>query len=484
MSSQSASSQVKPVTPSLKSNPFFKELINCFRSVHLAIVLLSLMALGTIIGVVMPQIGMVELAEIKAKYGANFEFFNTLGFFNVYSSFWFITLEVLFFFNLLIGSFKWLRPATLAAIQKTFIPASLMVHKPEAYSLPALSNEAPDVVEAKLSHLFKQFRYTVHRDANGNLYACKGNITRIGPSIAHLGILLVLVAGVYGSFTGFKAEQLIIPGDTFAVPNATNLMTNIPEPLWMGSVPNYTIHVKDFEVEYYQDRPDVAKQYHSDLQVFTPDGKLIREQSISVNHPLFLDNLSVYQASFAPTGRFFLTVNGKPRTVEINNNFNDRPISINPMEDGSTLIMFPFFKQQDPGVKENHAIFFVRKPDEQIAEGTMPPNIRLEEGQTGALNGVQITYKEPEMLTGLQIKQAPEVPLMYLAYLIIGIGTVLCFFSQRQVWIALREVTPGKTEVMIHPKTNKAWLSFRKELLKLQDAMQQVLTPSLVKKDA
>ena len=49
------------------------------------------------------------------------------------------------------------------------------------------------------------------------------------------------------------------------------------------------------------------------------------------------------------------------------------------------------------------------------------------------IHGGADTYIKPEMSTGLQIKKAPEVPLMYTAYLIIGIGTLLCFFSQRQI---------------------------------------------------
>jgi hypothetical protein len=73
------------------------ECLQCFRSVHFAIVLLSLLAVGTLIGVVMPQEGMVEMAAIKRQFGTHFNFFQTLGFFHVYSSFWFITLQVLFF---------------------------------------------------------------------------------------------------------------------------------------------------------------------------------------------------------------------------------------------------------------------------------------------------------------------------------------------------------------------------------------------------
>lgn len=484
MSLQNVSSPTKTVSGLAKTNSFWKEFLNCFRSIHLAVILLSLLALGTIIGVVMPQEGMVEVAQIQQQYGMNYKFLNTLGFFNVYSSFWFITLQILFFFNLLIGSFKWLKPATLAAIQKTFIPPTLMLQKPEAFSLLQPAEGSREAVEHQVAQVLKKFRYRTHQDGQGNLYACKGNITRLGPCISHLGILLCLIAGLYSCFFGFKAVRMIAPGQQFGITESDTFKTNVPMSIWQGSIPNWKIFVKDFHVEFYKDHPDTAKQYYSTLQVRSPEGKVLQEQIISVNHPLIYDNTTVYQASFAPTGRFLVNVDGKPMTVAVNNQFNQRPISLTPLEDGSTLIMFPFFAQQDPGVKENSAVFFVRRPGEAFGgQGRMPENIRLPQGRSGQLKGKTITYLRPEMSTGLQIKKAPEVPLMYLSYLIIIIGAILCFFSQRQLWICLEEVAPGKIQIMMHPKTNKGRLSFRNELFRLQTALSDLISKSHQQKE-
>jgi cytochrome c biogenesis protein len=479
MSSHSIPQGSTPVSSLVKRNPFWKDIINCFRSVHLAIVLLSLLALGTLIGVIMPQVGMVDIAEIEKQYGSNFKFFNTLGFFNVYSSFWFITLQVLFFFNLLIGSFKWLKPATLAAIQKTTLPPQLILQKPEVHSLPYLAEDSKEALEAKIVGTLNRFRYRTHRDNTGNLYASKGNITRLGPCIAHLGILLCLIAGLYSNFTGFKAVRMAVPGESFSIPESNTFKTNVPPTIWFGSIPKWKIHVTDFHVEFYEDHPETAKQYYSGLQILSPEGKVLKEEKISVNHPLLYDDTSIYQASFAPTGRFLLNVDGKPMTIDTNSEFNQRPISIAPLADGATLIMFPFFAQQDPGVTENYGVFFIRKPGEPFGgQGKMPENIKLTVGSSGILKGKNITYMSPEMSTGLQIKRAPEVPLMYASYLIIAIGAALCFFSQRQLWISLREETPGKYEVLLHPKTNKGRLSFRKELFFLEDALTQMISPT------
>src|SRR5689334_2914634 len=75
----------------------------CFRSIQLAIILISLLALAILAGVLLPQDGLVETAQIKHQFGPNYHMLKAMGFFNVYSSYWFVSLEVLFFLNLLLG---------------------------------------------------------------------------------------------------------------------------------------------------------------------------------------------------------------------------------------------------------------------------------------------------------------------------------------------------------------------------------------------
>jgi cytochrome c biogenesis protein len=264
---------------------------------------------------------------------------------------------------------------------------------------------------------------------------------------------------------------MVVPGKTFGLQETASFKTNISAPLWLGQVPQWRIEVQDFRVEFYKHRPDVAQQYFSTLVLKSPTGQPLKQATISVNHPLVYDDVSIYQASFAPTGRFQMALDGHPLLLEVNTRFNNRPVSLQPIGLGETLIMFPFFANQDPGVTHNYAVFFIRKPGEPFVEGQMPANIRLKEGESGVLKGHRLTYQRPEMSTGLQIKRAPETTLMYLSYLIIALGASLCFFSQRQIWATIVEVMPGRTVVTLSPKTNKARLSFRRELQKIEAAL-------------
>lgn len=485
----------KPVTPPLETMPTEKKvsfpeqvwgLLACFRSVQLAIVLLSLLALATLAGVLLPQEGLVDVAQIKQTYGPNFRMMKAMGLFNVYSSYWFLALEVLFFFNLLFGSFKWLKPAYLAATQKTYCtPKQIQASKDH---LSIESTQTFSQTQANLLTLLPKFGYRINTgESTSNqalFYATKGNWTRFGPAVAHTGILLMLIAAVMGTFTGFKAQKLAIPGETFHIRDSQMFLPNIESRFWLGSVPEWKIRVNDFRIDYYDENETptqgiVAKQYYADLSVIEPNGKESRREVISVNHPLTVDDTVIYQASFNPTGKFFVEVNGKPLKLEANSEFMNRPVSLSALPNGQTLMVFPFFVQQDPNVTRNYAVFFLRDANGFVGAepGKMPPNLRLLEGQSGTLSGLTFRYIKPEIATGLQIKKGPEVPLMYLSYLIITLGAFMCIFSQRRLWLAVEETKQG-THVHLLYKTNKARLSFLKELQRFQTDLKARIQPA------
>ena len=458
---------------------FFKEWFACFQSLHLAIILLTLLCLSTLIGVLMPQESIVEVAKIKETFGHYYPWLKAMGFFNVYSSYWFISFEVLFFFNLLFGSFQWLKPAFYAATRKCFCGPEHILASPNRFALTTTLSEEETL--SKVSGILKKKFYTVHADPRHpqtRLYATKGNISRFGPVIAHLGILCLLVGCVYGTFTGFKAQKLAPPGTTFNIMQSEVWTPNIPEPFWQGTIPEWRIKVDDFNIKYYAGEPDMAKQYYANLSIINPDGSILKRQTISVNHPMQLGDMTIYQASYRPTGKFTMGIDGTPLTLDTTTKFGDRPVALHDLGHGQTLIAFPFFAAaQEPGVKEDYVVLFLKGKDgfTGAKPGEMPPTLKLRPGESGLFFGKMYTYIKPEIATGLQIKKAPEVPFVYTAFFIIILGAFMCIFSQRQLWIALEQTAEGTTRVLLNFKTNKARLSFIKELQALKATLERTL---------
>ncbi|MEB3287006.1 MAG: cytochrome c biogenesis protein ResB [Vampirovibrionales bacterium] len=473
--------------------------LSCFRSVQLAIILLSLLTIATLFGVLMPQEGLVELADIKRQFGANYRIFNAMGLFSVYSSSWFLTLQALFFFNLLIGSFKWLKPAWLAGTRKIYLASAHIQASPNAFEAilgASTSSEASSAetnqVQTVLKTWLKRHRYRLFQNpANtSQWYATKGSWSRLGPHIAHIGILLMIIASVYGTFTGFKAQELAKPGDVFSLSNqgASHdldfFKPNINETYWLGQTPDWKVKVNDFRVQYYPQKPDTVQQYYADLSVLSSDGRELKREKISVNHPLQLGDLTIYQAAYDPTGNMLVKINGQARKLKVDTQFEDRKVAmldVGPDATGNDrmLIVFPFIVQQDAGTDANKIVVFMKTKngflgadaDSKIAK--MPDNLRLREGQSGRLGGVEVTFLRPEFATGLQIKKAPEVPLMYLSYLIIAVGALMCVFSQRMIWFSFDHNQQAQARLSVAYKTNKGRLSFLKELGTLQQVIQK-----------
>ena len=308
-----------------------------------------------------------------------------------------------------------------------------------------------------------------------------------------------------GAFTGFKAQQLMVPNDAVfgdsgqstASFNALDTFTpNVNESVWLGSRPDWQLKLHRFDIEFYKTDPTTPKQYESDLELLSADGKQsLARQVVSVNHPLAYDGVMLYQASFAPTGKLFISINGKPVVAQVNSEFNNRPIAMVPLgniNNNRSLFVFPFFVQKDPGITKNSLRVFVHDGKGFVGAkpGKMPPNIMVKQGEFGTINGITVGYKKPELATGFQIKKAPETGLVYLAFLIISLGTALCFFSQRRLWIAVEPAIPKtNTEgsiintykntagrVFLNSTTSKAWIGCHQDMQRLKLDLEKHLS--------
>jgi cytochrome c biogenesis protein len=448
-------------------NRLCDSIFQIFQSVQLAIILLSCLAVGIMVGVFVPQESLTELAQIKQQFGEWFWPLRALGAFTVYSSYWFLTLQVLFFFNLLAGSFKWLRPAVLAALHKQALPLAALKKAQPAWVWQTPSHITPAMISQGLR---KRGYKPVAQTPEGSQYWTKGSWTRFGPAVAHIGILSMLMASVWGAFNGFKAQKAAVPGQQFTLAQADTFTTGVPKSMWWGKTPNWSIKVTDFKVDVYADNPQTVKQYYCALDVLNPQGQRLKSQVISVNHPLQMGDVMVYQASFAPTGKLKLRINGNPVTLNANDQMQERPVAHFALPHSKqSLLVFPFFVQQDPGVAKTYMVAFLRENNQFVGQvkGKMPPNLKLLEGQAGRLGPWQLQFDRAELMTGLQIKSAPETAWIYASFFVICLGTVICFFSQRRLWTATETLADGTHRVYVLPRTNKGKIGFQKELLAL-----------------
>jgi cytochrome c biogenesis protein len=249
-----------------------------FSSVKTAWVLIILIAIASIGGALIEQESLYndwrppELFY-PARYGPTLgPLYMKLGLTHAYSSIWYVTLIVLLVINLIICSFHRLAPLhrTLSKPQIWKLPHFL--HRQEVV---AEQEGSLDQAEAKL----RKRGFKVKRDREC-LYADRGRISRYGPYIIHIGLIICAFAAFSKSLPGWDQTRdvWIQDGQTVKVPDTNFAITN-----------------KRFSVEFYEN--GAPKRYATDA-VIVENGAERATQTIEVNHPLAWGGWEIYQSSW------------------------------------------------------------------------------------------------------------------------------------------------------------------------------------------
>jgi len=280
-----------------------------------ALVLLFLLALGSVPGSVLPQQG-IDPQAVQQYYAAHPSLAPLLGrlsLFNVFASPWFAAIYLLLFASLA-GCVipRTFRLAGSARQQPPQAPANLsrlpLAARHETTLAPG---EALAAAVAVLSA--KRFRL---RTGDGWVSAEKGYLREAGNLLFHLALLALLVAVCVGGMFGYKANRLLVVGDTFAN-TATDLDAFHPgRAVSAADLQPFTIALDSFQASYITSGALRGQPSRFDARIrYSPQpGAAMRGYSLRVNHPLSVDGLRVFLIGhgYAPV---FKVTDGTGRVV-------------------------------------------------------------------------------------------------------------------------------------------------------------------------
>jgi cytochrome c biogenesis protein len=438
---------------------FQRELLPLLADLRLAIILLLAIALFSVSGTV------IEQGESLAFYQANypedpalFGFLSwkvilTLGLDHVYRTWWFLALLILFGSSLTACTFTRQIPTLKAARKWKYYT------QPRQFEKLALSAEVdgqtPTVALETLQAQLQTKRYLVFRDGN-SLYARRGIVGRIGPIVVHASMLIVLLGAIVGAMTGFFAQEIVPSGQTFQIQNIFDA-----GPWAKSQIPtDWSVRVNRFWIDY---TPEGAiDQFYSDLSVLDQDGSEVERKTIHVNEPLRYQGVTLYQADWGIAGLRF--------------HFNNSPSFDLPMMQLDTGGQGRLWGAWIPTAPDLSAGVSVLARDLKgtvfvyDSDGNLTATIR--EGQAAEVNGVQLAIEEVIGSTGLQIKADPGIPLVYLGFGLLMVGVVMSYVSHAQVW-ALQ----AGDRLYLGGKSNRAQVTFEREILGVLDALQPAPHP-------
>ncbi len=472
-----------------------------FSSVKLAVVLLIILAVVSVIGTVIQQNQAPE--EYLREYSqATVRLFETLGFFDLYHTWWFVLLLLLFTANLTICTLE--RFPTAWRVMR----APLRNLDEDGYKALPFKKELTvkgtmEQAEASAIKALRGKRYrTVLTKGPGatQIAAQKGAFSRMGVYITHVSILLVFIGALIGAFFGFKAFLNIPEGQASGVVYLRN------EPLWdkimagfgIGKSPvindpqvgvpemplGFYVKCDDFEVDYYENngRPTgMPSEYWSILSVFDKRGQKMFDKRIRVNDPLKFHGITFYQSSYGTMpgakGEVILNVrrkgdSGPGQTVEIAPGSSvyvssiDRTIRVTGMSP---------FGMRDPAT--GRVLYYETRNNELINPVV---DIEVLRGKTPVFRTqlMKVDNRPPAMpedytisyvdywgarYTGLQVTKDPGVWVVYSGFILLCFGPLVAFFgSHRKMWMRIAE-RKGQAVVLAGGSSNRNRHSFERE---------------------
>ncbi|MGL6070773.1 cytochrome c biogenesis protein ResB [Craterilacuibacter sp.] len=291
-----------------------------------AIGLLTILAIASVIGTVLKQ------NEPYTNYA--FEFgqfwfllFETLGLYDVYHSGWFLTILA---FLVLSTSLCILRngPGFVKEMKAYREKASDTSLSLMSHSVSIAGQVDPDAVAARLK--VQGFRIKEHMREDGSrvLAAKKGAANKLGYFFAHIAMVVICIGGLMDGNLPLKLGELsgrVVP-ETRDVPqsqipaqsrlsaanlsyrgNVTIAENRSADVVFLNAGKGYLVQelpfavtLKQFHVDYYSN--GMPKLFASDIVVTDKATGKETAATVRVNHPLVIDGVAIYQASFGDGG--------------------------------------------------------------------------------------------------------------------------------------------------------------------------------------
>lgn len=245
---------------------FLEKIYRFLISMKFAITLLILVAIGCILGSLIPQ--GYEAAYYMETYGERVGALICIFYLdNVFHCWWFIALTGMLCLSVLLCNLT--RVDSLVRKTKNAARPEIAV-----YETPDVSATVADPEPViKRLHFYRPVRTTI--DGREMLFGCRNRVGFWGAWVCHIGIVLIVIGYALGQMTLFDTMIHGLPGETLAIADTP-----------------YTLTIDDFRVE--RNATGFIKQYSTALTVTDPSGNT-RSGTSGVNNPARLFGYKFYQ---------------------------------------------------------------------------------------------------------------------------------------------------------------------------------------------
>ncbi|EZH67653.1 cytochrome C biogenesis protein [Bacillaceae bacterium JMAK1] len=464
---------------------------NFFSSVKVGITIIVVILIASAFGTIFPQELFIPPGQDAATYYAEEhgwagELYYTLGFHNLYGSWWYMLLITALGISILIASIDRFFPLYKALKNQRVTRHEKFMSRQRIFGRSTVTDQ--DETMNKAVSLLKKKRYKIFEE-NGNVLAEKARWARWGPYVNHIGLIIFLVGAMLRFFPGMyvDANMWVREGETVPIP---------------GTSQDYYLENLQFDVELYDEDDERFQgamqaapgaehietfRTHSILYMPTDESTVgagreleaISEQEIEVNSPLYFDNYSVYQLDYKLNELSAMSFDVEDRetgesagsfTVDLNN-----PEDYYTLDNGEEVYIYDYFANfiiNDAGepttennVPDNPAFIFEMTNEDGEEELTfirIQRNFEIRDDEDDP-HQYAFTFAgiDTNHVTGLKVRKDLTLPFLIAGGSIFLLGLLQgSYWPHRRVW--LQRENDG--EILIAAHTNKNWESIKKEI--------------------
>lgn len=434
---------------------------NFFASVKLALFTLFILAAASIIGTLIPQNDTPE--KYVELYGqGTAKMFKMLAFDDMYASWWFTGMLILFSLNLIVCTIERLphiwRVVVLDNLATTKIDRLAKMAVRKNYSAQSAPEQTKNIVQDIMEKAGWKTQ-SAEKEGGTLLFSQKGAWTRLGVIIVHVSILVIFVGSLIGNFFGFKASVMIPEGSSTDKVYAS---TDTHEPIQLDG---FTVRCDQFDLTYYD--TGMPSDYISKLTVVNADNSTFT-QIIEVNEPMKHKGLTFYQSSYqAIEGQFSARIINDSTGV-------DQLFTVVPRREQkwqSEGVTFGITNISGPDMRRQYRykIWF--------SDGKAGPSeFWANEGTVVTIKRPDTSYSfsvKPRFATGLQVVKDPGVWTVYIGCIMMIIGLIIIFYlSHRRVWVFISKDESNNSNILVAGLSNKNKIGFENNMIALYEEFE------------
>jgi cytochrome c biogenesis protein len=264
-------------------------------SMRVALVLLFLLALGSVPGSLLPQEG-IDPAAVQEYFTAHktlAPLLDRLGLFNVFAAPWFAAIYLLLFVSL--AGCVLPRAYRLARSARAVPPRAPRNLRRLPNSVRFQTDLTADEAAAVAARFLGRRHFRLNR-GDGWLSGEKGYRREVGNLLFHVALMGVLVSISLGGLFGYKADRLVVEGSSFA-DTVTDMDAFHPGHFVSADdLAPFSITLNKFVSSYVTSGPDRGQPsvFNAQISYTAKPGGATRDYSLQVNHPLNVDASKVY----------------------------------------------------------------------------------------------------------------------------------------------------------------------------------------------